>query len=460
LILKAQKNILDRTEFWKYNKKDFRFWMIDMSNSYNWGKRGWLLAIYCLLGIFLSQAVENALLNISAPLLAKQYGWNQALLLSWASFSSWIVIVFILLTGAASTHFSIGKMSIICAAVNMVAILMCGFISAIWQYVVLLVIFTFMVNCWTMQLNGILVSNWFPTKKGIVMGIITIGYPIGSALSPVITNVLWQKYGMLFPYALFAGIGLVAFILGVFFVRSYPEECGCFPDNDRNMTSEKARALLEEGKIQVKNSVWTVGRVLKTPEVWLISISVGIMVLFTFGFMSQMIPRLMAGGFSINVAAPLMTAIALLSAVGSWFCGVLDQKFGTKEAIRITHILVLVACILNCLPGKAPIIISFPFMACAIGGCSNFLVSSIISYWGRYHFLAAQRVMLVIQQVVSSCGALLVAQLAAKYTYTGSYIGCGILAIIAIGLISAVKPDAIQKKTEQFEAAKEAAASK
>lgn len=75
-------------------------------------------------------------------------------------------------------------------------------------------------------------ANWFPTKKGIVMGITTIGMNLASALINWILSGLSGQFQISGALSILGGVViLLAILLGIF-VKGTPEEAGCYPDND------------------------------------------------------------------------------------------------------------------------------------------------------------------------------------------------------------------------------------
>jgi sugar phosphate permease len=261
-----------------------------------------------------------------------------------------------------------------------------------------------------------------------------------------------KSIGYVNAYYVFGIVGFVAFMLGFLALKDYPEDCGCFPDNNKTLTREQVNQELEEGKMIIQNSPWTVKRMLRTKETWLISLSCGLMLMFAMGFMNQMIPRLLFSGYSIDIAVRMMSISALCSCAGSVLCGELDKRFGPRKSIIMTHIGAIMACLLNLIPGSVSVMISMVFIGIAVGGSSNFLTSIISSYWGRYNFIPAQRVMLSINHLIGASGAVIVAQIAARYHYTGSYIVVACLSFVGILLMLPVKDNAIKKLEKKYKA--------
>ena len=141
----------------------------------------------------------------------------------------------------------------------------------------------------------------------------------------------------------------------------------------------------------------------------------------------------------------MMTVAALCGGVGSYLVGFVDTKIGPRKTIIVVHIIAIIACILNIIPSTVSVMISLIFIGIVLGGASNCLLSLCSTMWGRYAFTNVYGVVLPMNQIVGSSGTILVAQMAARFSYTGAYIIVGALALVGILLILPVKEDAMQK---------------
>lgn len=418
----------------------------------NFGFRGWIVVIYMLM-IFLSQAlVTNSITNISSAVKAEQFGWSHTSMLSWSTYAGWITVVLILVFGQVLRKNSPKRMVLITGTLYTICVFLYPSVNQYWQYVLIYSVIAIIGTILGQQFNAVITANWFPRKKGLVMGWTTIGMPLGAGIGVLLYNMLSGNIGLSGVYYLYGGVYAVTILCCALFVTDYPEQVGAFPDNDTSMTREKADAMLKEGIEAAKNSVWTVKAMLSIKETWLIGIGAGIQLLFAGGFMNQMVPRLLSAGFAMNHAIMGMTAVALIACVGSYLCGIIDAKIGPRKAIMLTHIFAVTACVLNIIPSTVTILAGMLFVGVVMGGAANYLVSIVASYWGRYDFANAHKVLLTINQLIGASGTMLIAQTAARYSYTGSYILVGCIAIVGFILMCFVKDDAIAKHTARLEA--------
>ena len=148
-------------------------------------------------------------------------------------------------------------------------------------------------------------------------------------------------------------------------------------------------------------SRWTVASLLKTKEMWLVAIIIGINQMVTTGVMSQMVPRNMELGFSQPKAIGLMTFCALIGVVGSYGFGWIDQKFGVKFAIRAFLCWYIVALLINyTLNNMTGGYICVAMVGVAIGAAANFMTSLPASVFGRHNFDLVYSIYFPIMEVV------------------------------------------------------------
>ncbi len=415
----------------------------------NFGTRGWIFVLYSLFTFFIITATNDSITNMSLPTLCEQNGWNYTTLASLKSVFGWVTIIFIVIFGQMLRKVSAKWGAVILGLIFVTCTFLYAHTSNYGLFLVIYFLLGIIGTIWPQQFNAIITSNWFPRKKGLVIGWTTMGLPLGSGLGVMMYMMISGKLGMDGTYYLYGAVALVMVLICIFLVKDFPEQCGCFPDNDKNMTREEADRILQEGIEASKKSIWTNSRLIRTKEVWLIGLSCGIMLLFSGGFMGQMIPRLLSLGYPQQRAVMMMTVAALFGGVGSYVVGFIDSKVGPKKTIVFVHSIAVIACILNIIPNLVCVMISLVFIGIVLGGAANCLLSLVGTMWGRYAFTNAYGVLLPINQLVGASGMILVAQMAARFSYNGAYMIVGCVAIIGILLIMPVKEDAIRKIEEK-----------
>ena len=91
----------------------------------------------------------------------------------------------------------------------------------------------------------------------------------------------------------------------------------------------------------------------RTPGFWLVTIPQGILLLGAVGAMTQVMSLLdQFDGFIVGGVAPtakgtaVLLIFAAIGAIGSWLIGLLDSKLGTKKALLLSCILMVISSVL------------------------------------------------------------------------------------------------------------------
>ena len=299
----------------------------------NFGTLGWILVVYCLLSFFFTSLLSSTL-NLTSGLFSEMRGWDYAWLMSLVTIGGWVGVVALWVAGLfmGTGKLKIRPLIVICTVICGIAVIIWGYTNSIAVYSIMFIIYQVCYVLWAQLANNTLCSNWFPRKKGVLVGITTFGFPIGAGPGIAIFAALMGSMGIAKVFLLIGIIVMVIGIIGALVFTEFPEQRKRFPDNDKSMTREQADAELKEGLEMVKNSPWTTKRMLTTKETWFISLSNAIMLMFASGSILQVVPRLTAIGFTSDAATGMLTVAALVAVPGSFLCGLLDQKAGTKTA--------------------------------------------------------------------------------------------------------------------------------
>ena len=341
---------------------------------------------------------------------------------------------------------SVKKITTIFLVIFIVGIVGLGFVNSLWMMGIIVIILFLIGDTISFILNSILVNNWFPKRSGMVMGWTTMAYPLSGAVATILLISFMAIGGIHTTYLPIAILAAIALIILIIFLKDYPEQCGCFPDNDPTEIREDASHLEKEA-----SGVWTTKRVLSTKEFWFVSLSIALM-MFSSGFMTQITPALLSLGFDINLLIPVMIGIAVVACIGSYLIGVLDMKLGTKWATVIVDIALFIMGILVLTNSLPCVMVAFGFLGVVMGGGSNLLVSYVGGLWGK-HFTHVFR---FAQPICSFFGAIamyIIAVVSEAFGgYKASFVLASILAVISAILILLVNPKNVEKKTEKFEA--------
>ena len=142
---------------------------------------GWGTILYCLLMFFLYVGMINDGTNVLAPAAAANCGVEPGTIITMNGYAGMIAVIGFIIAGQINKKIGPRLTSAICLIISGVTYIGCGNATSVMFYTVC------MTFCATGMMSagyvagGTLVANWFPKKKGIVMGYTTMGHNFASA---------------------------------------------------------------------------------------------------------------------------------------------------------------------------------------------------------------------------------------------------------------------------------------
>lgn len=376
----------------------------------NFGVKGWWVIIFSALNWAFYGGIANSSMNTVVPQLAGKLGVEPGNLLSLSTPASLIALIVCLGAGALVTKIGAKQVNGIALLMGAAAVFAWANSTSVLGYTVALICVICLMKVVELVGGNTIITNWFPKKKGIAIGWATMGLNISSAFFVTILVSLTAKLGDI-KYALYcvAGALVVLAVINFAAFKNYPEEWGAYPDNN---PAEKS------GEKRVIRTGWTMGKVLKQKETWLMGLGNGFYGMVTIGFVSTFIPSMIMRGYAQPQALTMMTVASLLGLVGSYLCGFLDQKFGAQKASIIYGIFVVVGICFYFVPGSVGTWVYIIMLGLSIGGSNNYPPSMTAQIFGRDGSVVAWPIIYFIKGLLCAAPYLILGQSQAR---TGSY---------------------------------------
>ena len=467
---------------------------MQQKKSINFGFRGWMLILWVATAFFAYVVIGNYPMNILADL----YGGSQTLSLVYFAASVVGIIIQLILSAGAGKVKSWKNLGVIFGILSVLSLIGLMFLQPGTLYIVVYglgVVLSVMYGTWALS---VLTGVWFPRRKGTVMGIITFAFPIGNALIGFFANGFFAEYGMnmevnagekigamvgeliasgtdaeaaegiaagivsgqyaqaasfnsFLPFLIAIVVGL---IIGIIFIKDFPEQCGCYRDNDKSMTPEMANAMMKAEEENRKNTVWKTGHTFACPDYWFITIPMGLLLMFAVGMMTQTSSIIgpYEEAFSwIGGYQGMMFVIAAFGIIGSYGFGLLDTKCGTKLAVTVSMIFMIVSGILGAIPNSATLFVSLIILGMFMGASSNYTVSAAVQYWRIEDFPSVFSVINPIANLLNAVGPMVIANLMATTLGTQAVFGVtGIAGIIGLILAILFKPARVKAYDDKY----------
>ena len=394
--------------------------------------KGWGTILYCLLMFWFYAGMVNDSSNIVAPAVAERLGIPAGNVLNMGTVAAMVGVIFFFIMGAVNRKIGPRVTSFICLILGGIGYFGMGHAGSLAAYGISLCICT--IGCMSAGYiaGGAFVAQWFPKKKGIVMGYTTMGHNMATGFFVPLITLLVTKLGVSNAVVLPSILVIILAVCGILLMRNTPQERGINPDN---VSDEEYKANYFQEEVD-DDGGWTVKRLFSRPTFWLVAVASGGFQFVSTVIITQLVVRNMQVGFTQGQAVGIMTILAFAGILGSWIIGAMDQKIGTKKTMIFFGIWYAIALMLEVTEIRFLVIIFLIMFALALGGSANFTTSLPAAVFGRHGFKKVNSVLFPIQALVSSFGFLVNGTvLNATGSLRMSYVIAAIASIVVVILV-------------------------
>ena len=372
--------------------------------KHTFSRRHWMVILFGFLLYYFCNACMTDGMNVIAPRLAREQGWDYAYMLSFATLSGCVSVFGQLGFGVLCRFLGPRKTISLALAGAGAFILLYGFAGSIPVYVIALCGVVTCSSSYAYVGVGALLGNWFPEKKGIASGYSSIGIPASTATSVAAFTFAFSHAGFT---PVMAGVSVALFALSVLafvLLRDTPEELGEYPDGKAPAEEKRQDAAAEGSGKQL-----TFRDMLGIREMWLVGIIFGLFSVVTTGVMGQFVIRHRQSGFSESETLALLTACALIGMAGSPIQGRLENALGTRRGFQVCCGIFFAAILLNFTDNRALIYASIVCIGICITGFPIYLTSFLINIFGRENFKTAYAIAFPLSSLIGQTAFLFTA---------------------------------------------------
>jgi len=282
------------------------------------GKQRWTVVAVLFATMFLIWGPVNAGGVFFLPVV-KHFGWSRALF-------SLLVATAPLAAGFSSPAIGslmdrYGERRIMIAGATMVALsyLALSRADSAAAFLVIFVVLGVGITASTIIPAALVITSWFREQRGLALGIAFAGIPLGGTGITILASHIVQRSGFRAGYfAMAIPILLVVIPLLALFMRTPPEG-----QKTRGAGAATGAALpgLE------------VGEALRSRSFWLIAIAEVFFATAAVGLRVHLVPFLTGVGYSPTLAAEVLGAMFVFSAIGSFATGALADRLGGRATL-------------------------------------------------------------------------------------------------------------------------------
>lgn len=301
---------------------------------------GWVIVVVVVLAGVLAAGVSNITMAVVLKPISEDLGWTR-------SFTAAAVTLGALIGGVLSPFFGpladrLGPRLLLPAGGALVGLLAVGvsLSSEPWQFYATFVparALTEFLLCGMIAFTA--VANWFYSKRPMVMGLVAMATPLGSAVLSLVYQFCVTHYG--WRSAFFAlGLALWALVVipGLIFLRRQPEDLGLLPDGAPPLVKPLEHEGAVDSQVDVEYS-WSRGDAARTGTLWLLVASAFLSAIGTGGVAFHMAAYLTDGALAPGLAASVVSTMALSGAFGNGTWGALAERFHPRHLSVATMLL-------------------------------------------------------------------------------------------------------------------------
>jgi MFS transporter, OFA family, oxalate/formate antiporter len=374
---------------------------------------GWvILGCLCCAG-FSRQGPAVATLSIFVEPLTGEFGWSRAALSGAVSLGGVLAALTSPLIGPLVDRYgSRAALSLAVLATGAAMMLL----SLTQSLLVFYLLFCIARMVWAGPFELAIysaVNNWFVARRPLATSIVTVAQAVGLVAMPLIAQLAMQHSGWRFAWLAIGSLTLVVGFLPVWlFMVRRPEDLGLVPDRQPAAGIAAPRARLDEPSFSRREA-------LGTAAFWLLLLYTVLVYPVQAGVSLHQAAHLIERGIAPAIAAAIVSAFSLTSAVASLACGFLPRWLPIRYPMSLIGVFLTLATLLMIgISSSGQGYVAASLFGFGIGGLLTLLPIAWADYFGRANFAAIRSVALSAQVLAQAAGPLLSGAL---HDWTGNY---------------------------------------
>ena len=235
--------------------------------------------------------------------------------------------------GRAVDKWSIRNIMLVGTVWMSVGFFMAARVTALWQFYLILGTVLGAGAAMIGQLpSSTLVANWFVRRRGMALGVATMGVSMSGVIMPPLSTRIIEAIGWRNAFYVY---GLVAMAVLIPLVRSLvvnrPEDRGLMPDGDDD--PQHADPPLASVIREHEEADWRTADILRDRDFWAITVVIGLCFFAMGATLTHTIPHATDMGFSASSAAFVLSVCALVGVIGKVLFGWIADHIDTRIAL-------------------------------------------------------------------------------------------------------------------------------
>ncbi len=304
---------------------------------------GWVIVAACLLIILYTSGVANFGFTAFFEPIAEEFGWGYAQISLAASLRGLEMGLLAPFMGFMVDRWGPRKLIFgggICVGIGF---LLLSKVSSLPTFYLSFALMALGMSACTGTVLMTAVSNWFRSKVGLAMGIVTSGFGLGGLMVPLVT---WMIDTFQWRMAMSAaGLGALFIVLPLsLLVRHKPENYGYKPDGETMSNPvDTDTILLSEQEMEINP---TAKQALRKRVFWHLAISAMCHSFVVGAIITHLMPYLSSLGIARSTSSLLALVLPLSSIGGRLSSGWLGDRFSHKKLYAVSFISMTIGLLL------------------------------------------------------------------------------------------------------------------
>lgn len=404
----------------------------------------WILLGLCII-VGLGKGGLNNSSGLFLPPVTKDLGVGMGSLSLYFSVSAIVTIIFLPIAGKLMAKYNTRLLLTVAIILQAGAFAMFGLMSSVWGWYLLAIPLAIGGVFITVIAGPILISQWFKTKNGLALGILSAaGGALGAIAQPIVGNLIANQ-GWRISYMV-VGIAIIVIVVPIILllIKKSPKEKGLLPYGTEETTNTSDTSVTE-------TSVRGVTMAVAKKSSAFYALVIFFFLVTSIASFSMHIPTyLMDKGFDVTFAGNVMGTYMFGVLIGSLILGYLTDKVGSKNTAIFAMVIGLIGICLLLFSVSSSIIITiavglFGFISSSIGTLAPALTSSLFGNKEYSQIYSNASLGLAISSVVAlpAYGYI--------FDFTGSYdvVLYSIIIMLIVNIICVIAAFRGKKKLEQ-----------
>lgn len=362
--------------------------------------------------------------NTVFPIFSEIRGWDLNAINAVSGIACIMKAVGVLVLAKAVQKIGPKMLSAVTLFLSAALLIVFGTTQSMPVFLVMILVIGFLGGGYEKNGGMTLTANWWPTKKGVVLGITTIGIILMNIVYVPMMPKLLGSLGLGGGMAVIAVILVVVGIITLLFVKNNPEEAGEYPDGDTSFSANAGEILRQ---MKAYKSPFTLGKVCSDKDTWLIGLGSAFAFLAVMSYIASAIPAMMSYGYDYSLATAVFAVGGIFGIIGSFIFGIIDQKIGTRKTFLIYFVFIIIGFVFNLFMSKASIFcwLSGIVIFAAQGALCNLLPSYVATKYGRWDYTMGYQVIGTIFEIGAGIGVMM----------TGFFTNFGVMYVVDLILL-------------------------